>query len=101
MLKLLLALALLAGLGAAFALAPLHGRTMLDRWHASRSPRDFLERGLIEAKASFGAEAQRPHPARAASKPARPARPPRPAERHTEQDRAALDRIVAEHAVDR
>jgi hypothetical protein len=99
MLKLMLALAVLAALAGAVAFVPLRGRSVLDRWSASRSPREFVERGWAEAKASFGVEAPRPRPARATSRPAKPARAHRPAEeQHTEEDRAALDRIVAEHA---
>jgi hypothetical protein len=102
MLKLMLALAVVAALGGAVALAPLRGRTLLDRWKAARSPTEFVERGREELKASFEAEASRPHAAHAARAAARHAKPPRAArhaeERPTEKDRAELDRIVAEHA---
>ncbi len=98
MLKLLFGLAVLGALAGAVAFVPLHGRTVLDRWNDSRSPRDFAERGWAEAKTSFGKETARARPARGASRPAKPSRPQRPAiptERHTDEDRAAVDRIVA------
>jgi hypothetical protein len=100
MLKLMLALAALAALGGAVAFVPLRGRTVLDRWNAARSPREFVERGLAEAKASLEGEVSRRRPAaRVAARPAKPPRASRRAEEHpTEEDRAALERIVAEHA---
>ncbi len=97
MLKLMVALAVLAGLAGAVALVPLHGRTVLDRWSAARSAREFVQRGWAEAKGSLGADGPRSRTARSA-KPARTQRRAVPVERHTEADRAALDRIVAEHA---
>jgi hypothetical protein len=103
MLRILFGLALLVALAAAIALVPMRGRTVLDRWNSSHGARDFLERGYREAKLAMGSGAQKPHPGRAHSlrptKPqARPARPPTPTEQHSDEDRAELDRIVAEHA---
>jgi hypothetical protein len=100
--KLLIGLGLLAGLAAAVAFVPLRGRTVLDRWSASRGPRDFFERSYHEAKAAAGLEPEkarpaRTRPARPAKPPARAARPGMPTENHSEADRAALDRIIAEH----
>ncbi len=99
--KLLIGVALLASLAAAAAFVPLRGRTVWDRWSASRGPLDFFERGYHEAKAAVGLEPEKPHPGRARparpSKPqARTARPGPPTESHSEADRAALDRIIAE-----
>jgi hypothetical protein len=102
--KLAIALALLLGLAAATALVPLRGRTVLDRWNASHGVGDFVERGYREAKVALGGQPQRPRPGR--TRPARPpskqqARSPRPAtptEDHSDADRAAVDRIIAEHA---
>jgi len=101
MLKFVIGLALLAGLAGAVVFVPLRGRTILDRWSASRGPRDFLERGYHEAKVAAGFEPEQPRPARARpvrpTKPqARPTRPGQPTENHSEADRAALDRIIAE-----
>lgn len=102
MAKLLLALVAVAGLAAAAALVPLHGRTVLDRWNGSRGPSDFAARGLAEARAALGIAPEKPvasrgPPSRGKPSP-RPGRPARPQEQHTEQDRAALDRIITEHA---
>ncbi len=103
MLRFLFGLAILAALAAAIALVPMRGRTVLDRWNASHSTRDFLERGYRETKLAMGIGAEDPRPGRAHSprlaKPqARPARPPTPTEQHSAEDRAELDRIVTEHA---
>ncbi len=103
MLRLLFGIALLVALAAGIALVPLRGRTVLDRWSASHGAREFFERGYQEAKVAMGLDAQKPRPGRAQpSHPAKPlarrARPPTPTERHTDEDRAELDRIVAEHA---
>jgi len=100
--KLLAGLALLVGLAAAVALVPLRGRTVLDRWNASHGPRDFLEGSYHEAKVAAGLEAEKPRPGRTrparSQKPqAQSARPSTPTEEHSEADRAALDRIIAEH----
>lgn len=99
--KLLIGLGLLAALAAAVALAPLRGRTVLDRWNASRGPRDFLERSYREAKVAWTGEPERhragqARPARPPKPQARPGRPAAPTENHSEADRAALERIIAE-----
>ena len=102
MLRFLFGLALLVALAAVVALVPMRGRTVLDRWNASHGTREFLERGYRETKLAMGIGAEKPHQGRAHSprptkSPTRPARPPTPTEQHSDQDRAALDRIVAEH----
>lgn len=102
--KLAIALALLVGLAAAVALVPLRGRTVLDRWNASRGVGEFVERSYREAKVALGGRPERPRPGRA--HPARPppkqqarsSRPATPTEDHSDADRAAVDRIIAEHA---
>lgn len=103
MLKLGFLLVLLGGVGAAVAWAPVHGRTLLDRWRAAPDASAFVSRGYDEVKAAIaGRERPRtPQKAtRAQKSPGRPAaaRPGRPTESHTDEDRAALDRIVVEHA---
>ena len=103
MLKLALLLALLIAFAGAAAGVPIHGRTVLDRWQSARGPVDFVERGWTEVKASLaggvhGQRGARAETARAPLSPTRPGRSPRPVERHSEADRAALDRIVTEHA---
>jgi hypothetical protein len=107
MLKLLVLLALLAGGAAAAAYAPIHGRTVLDRWYGATDAVDFAERAWAEAKAALrspeppgrarGRSADRAGD-RPAAAPGRPGRAPLPTETHTDADRAALDRIVAERA---
>lgn len=103
MLKLGLLLAVLAAAVGAAALCPIHGRTVLARWQAARGPADFLERGWAEARASFAGEGGRAAPRHLDAHADKPAprgdrKRPAPVERHTDADRAALDRIIAEHA---
>ena len=112
--RFLLAAAVAAILLLVAAFVPVGGRTVVERWNAAPSATAFAERGWHEVVASWdrlwGAEkpartaktapartpAVRPQRQAAAGKPA-----PEPAEHHTEADRSALDRIVAEHAGDR
>jgi len=100
MLKLLFGLALLGALAAAVAFVPVHGRTVLERWNAAHGAGDFVDRGVHEAKVALGLEQERAkaRPGRAVKPLPRAARPATPTEQHTAADRAALDRIVAEHA---
>jgi hypothetical protein len=104
MLKLLFGLVLFCGLALAVAFVPLRGRTVLERWNAAPSAAAFAERSWREAKVALGLEKEPPRPARASSQqPPRGARPapPRarePVEHHSAEDRAAVDRIVAESA---
>jgi hypothetical protein len=100
MVKLLLALAVVASVGLAATLVPIRGATVLERWAVAPSTRAFLERSWSEVKVAAGLEKARP--ARASTRPARPSqrsgRPAAPTEQHSAADRAELDRIVAEHA---
>ncbi len=101
MLKLLVLVVLLGGTAAAIAWAPVHGRTVLDRWRAAPDASAFFSRGYDEVRAAIaGRDEPRPaSAARAKKAPQRSAsRSSRPTESHTDEDRAALDRIVAEHA---
>jgi hypothetical protein len=103
MLKLLFGLVLLGALALAVAFVPLRGRTVLERWDAAPSASAFATRGWREAKVALGLEKEAARPARASSQPPRGARPApararEPVERHSAEDRAALDRIVAESA---
>ena len=104
MLRLLFGLVLCAALAAAAAFVPLRGRTVLDRWRAAPDPGAFAARSWAEAKVAMGLAPEPPRTATRA-KAARPARPQarvaratQPTEQHTEADRAALERVVAEHA---
>jgi hypothetical protein len=102
MVKLLGLLLFVGALAAVVAFVPVGGRTILDRWHASQGPSDFARRGWHEVAAHTGLEPEQPHrpaAARARSAPGRAAAPSKaPVERHTPADRAALERIVSEHA---
>lgn len=100
--KLLLALAILAGIAAAVALFPLNGRTILERWEASPDVGTFLTRGMDEAGQLLRSGPRQATPSvrertrASGSEAARPAEKPRgPVEHHTEDDRAEVDRIVS------
>lgn len=86
------------GLAAAVAFLPLRGRTVLDRWQSAPSAGQFAARSWREVAVVAGLE----HPP--ARRPAAPRTPPAqaprtaPSERHTDADRAALERVVSEHA---
>lgn len=87
--RVLLAAAVAAILVLVGAFVPVGGKTLFERWNGppTSAPRT----------APKG-----PSPARTAQGPGAPARkrPPEPVEHHTEADRSAIDRIVAEHAAD-
>ena len=90
--RLLLAVAVAAILLLVGAFVPVNGRTLVDHWNASSarpSPKGAPARVTPVARQS------RP-PGTAPEKVV-----PEPVEHHTDADRDALDRIVAEHAADR
>lgn len=90
----LLKLALVVGaLAAVWLLVPIRGRTLEARWRAAGSAEKFAVAGWSELKRAFEAAP----PAKPRPPPANAAKPTRPAEQHTERDRQAVDRIVAEH----
>jgi hypothetical protein len=86
--RLLLAVAIAAILVLVGAFVPVNGRTLVERWNAAPSAAKPAPKG----SPSKGT-ATRPAPPRAT--------PPEPVENHSDEDRKALDRIVAEHAADR
>ncbi|HTP28060.1 MAG TPA: hypothetical protein VMK12_20705 [Anaeromyxobacteraceae bacterium] len=100
--RLLVGLAMLAALAAAVAVVPLRGRTILDRIRTAGTAGQFLRNSCQEVKAAMGLGRSRPHASRA--QPAHPTRSPGrharglPTEGYSERDRAALNRIVAQHA---
>jgi hypothetical protein len=102
MLKLLFALTLAGALAGAALVVPLRGSTLVERWSAARDPASFVARGWHDVKAACGFAKEAPRAARPRAArpgdPARPSRPAPPSEAHTDRDRAALDRLVAEHA---
>jgi hypothetical protein len=96
MLRLVLKLALAgAALWAIWAFVPFGGRTLADRWAAAASPSAFLDTTWAEMKGAPAAERGAKATARARSP--RTMRPAAPSERHTEDDRQAVDRILSEH----
>jgi len=89
----LLKFALVAGaLAAVWMLVPVGGRTLQARWDAARSPVGFARGLWVELDRAFAAP-----PAPKKAPPAERDRAARPSEAHTEGDRKAVDRIVAEH----
>jgi hypothetical protein len=100
-LKLLLAGAALA---AVWAFVPFGGATLADRWAAAPDAGAFVDRTWADMKGEPEPPPARPRPpARAApaqgqARTTAPAKPPRrqPTEGHTDADRRALDRILAD-----
>jgi hypothetical protein len=113
--RLLSAVAVAAILLLVAAFVPMGGKTLVERWNGAPSASAFAEKGWNEVVAAWdglwGVKRPAKGPSRVASKgapgAARPApqppaaRPePDPVEHHTDADRKALDRIVADHARD-
>jgi hypothetical protein len=109
--RLILAAALAAIVLLVGAFVPVNGKTLVERWNATPSAGKFAEKGWNEVVSTWdslwGAKsAPRPGtrpapvkgPAKVAKAPEKAA--PAPVEHHTDADRSAIDRIVAEHAAD-
>ncbi len=106
MVKWVLTLTVLGALVVAVVWYPIRGRTVLDRWRTASGPVDFAERSAREAKVALGfAPAPRAPQASkrtirstggTTARPARPATPAHPTEGHTDEDRAALERLLAD-----
>jgi hypothetical protein len=97
--RLLVKLALAAGaLWAVWSFVPVGGRTVEERWRTAPSAQAFALRGWSEIVARVrGGDPARRAPARPDPRAARPpARDARPAEGHTDSDRRAVDRLVAD-----
>jgi hypothetical protein len=75
---------------------PIRGRTLADRWEAAPTASAFLERGLAELTGKTPSRPARPQARAQRSGPR-----DRPTEGHTEADRRAVDRIVAEQLAER
>lgn len=115
--RLLTAAAVAAILVVVGAFVPVNGRTLVERWNAAPSATQFAARGWSEVVAGWdrlwgvkpsGKPALR-QGSKTSSGTARAGQPgtapgqkpaPEPVEHHTEADRSAVDRIVAEHAAD-
>jgi hypothetical protein len=101
MLRLVLKLALAgAALWAIWAFVPFGGRTLADRWSAAPSPSAFLDATWAEMKGAPAPDRNPGAKATARARPQRATRPAAPAERHTEADRQAVDRILTQHLDD-
>ena len=118
--RLLLAVAVAAILLLVGAFVPVNGKTLIERWNAAPSASAFADRTLAEVSQGWdrlwgdkpaARPSGKPVPAKGAPA-AKTARSPSgqgatqtagtgPVEHHTEADRTAIDRIVAEHASDR
>ena len=97
--RLLVKLALAAGaLWAVWSFVPVGGRTVEERWRRAPSARAFAARGWSEVVGHLrGSDPVRRAPARQEPRAARPSsHDPRPAEGHTDADRRAVDRLVAD-----
>jgi hypothetical protein len=114
--RLLLAVAVAAILFLVGAFVPMGGKTLVERWNGAPSVTQFAERGWNEVVGGWDRmwgvkPAPKPSPRQAAKGSGNRATPsgvtparkpdPEPVEHHTEADRSAIDRIVAEHAADR
>jgi hypothetical protein len=87
--RLLLAAAVAAILLLVGAFVPVNGKTLVERWNGSPTATRTASKGVM------GARTAQPGPV-ASPKPV-----PEPVEHHTDADRSAIDKIVAEHAADR
>ncbi len=97
MIRLALKLALAAAaLWAVWTFVPVRGRTLAARWHAAPGPAAFVERGWAEAA---GALSSKPAPKPQARQKPAPAQ--RPSEGHTDADRKAVERLLADRLDDR
>jgi len=94
----LLKLAFVVGaLAAVWMLVPIGGRTLDARWKSAGSPGAFARAAWAELDRALSS----PPPPSKGSGPAggrekQPERAARPSEAHTERDRQAVDRIVAD-----
>lgn len=100
MFKLLKWTILAGGLAAVAWLVPLHGKTAVQRWRAAGSVSKAAEQGWSEARLYARGAVAREIEHQIAPRPVtQHARAPqRPIERHSERDRASLDRIIASRA---
>jgi hypothetical protein len=109
--RLLLAAALAAILFLVGAFVPVNGKTLVERWNATPSAGQFAEKGWNEVVSAWDSlwggkpaarPGNRPAPAKGTTKTAKAPEKaaPAPVEHHTDADRSAIDRIVAEHARD-
>jgi len=89
--RLLLAAAIAVIILLVGAFVPVGGKTLVERWNGAPTARSAPRPGPKNASGSRTAQSGLPP----TQKPA-----PEPVEHHTEADRSAIDRIVAEHAAE-
>lgn len=82
-------------LAAVWMLVPVGGRTLHARWTAAGSPVAFARASWAELDRAFSGD-PRPEP-KAKAAPAERERATRPTEAHSERDRQAVEKILAEH----
>jgi hypothetical protein len=85
-----------AAVWAVWTYVPIRGRTLADRWADAPTASAFLERGFAEMTGGKASRSARPQ-ARSQRGGARE----RPTEGHTEADRRAIDRILADQLAER
>jgi len=98
MAKLVGFLLVVGALAGAATLVPIDGRTVRDRWRASRGPSDFTARCWREIAVATGLQEAPRHPGAQQARAPAGQKPQKPVEHHTDADRAALDRLVGERA---
>jgi hypothetical protein len=98
----LLKLAIVVGaLAAVWTFVPVGGKTLQARWTAAGSPMAFVSGGWAELNRALQSEPPAAKPRAGTGARGRAGeKPDRPVEGHTERDREAVDRIVAEHLRD-
>lgn len=84
-------------LAAVWMLVPVGGRTLHARWTAAGSPLAFARESWAELDRAFSAEPNPAAKAKAAGRERAPERATRPTEAHSERDRQAVEKILAEH----
>jgi hypothetical protein len=87
--RLLLAAAVAAILLLVGAFVPVNGKTLVERWNGAPSATRQVSKGSPGARTAQTGPTADPKPV------------PEPVEHHTDADRSAIDKIVAEHAADR
>lgn len=79
-----------AALWAVWSFVPVGGRTLADRWRAAGNVSAFVERAFAEVTGEGARPKARPQARQ------NPAPAPRPTEGHTESDRRAVERLLAD-----
>ena len=87
--RLLLAAAVAAILLLVGAFVPVNGKTLVERWNGTPTATRTAPKGVAGTRTTQTGPTTGPKPV------------PEPVEHHTDSDRSAIDKIVAEHAADR